>query len=118
MDGYGGGGAGARRGARREDPRQLLVPGQPCRGREHGRRAREPAREEVGRDLPGPGRLLDHGPPVVGAHLGTGGGDGAHDRPPTNAAATPTSSAPAAASMFVHICGRSRVVTTGSGGRP
>src|SRR5581483_7861444 len=77
---------------------------------ERRRRAGEAAGEEVGRDLPRPRRLLEHRPAVVRAGL--------RHRAPTNAAATPATIAPVAIAIVRHIRGRSRVVTTGSGGRP
>src|SRR4029079_11871841 len=69
------------------------------------------------RNLGLPHRLLEDRPVVVRPHLGAALGD-AHERPPRNASAVPTTVAAAASAVVFHSDGRSRVVTTGSGGRP
>ena len=87
---------------------ERLVAADPCCEAQNGRGAGQPAREEVGRDLRLPDRLLEHRPSVIGAHR----------EPPTKAATTPRTTAPAAIAAERYIPGRSRVVTTGSGGSP
>src|SRR5207253_2558221 len=50
--------------------------------------------------------------------LGVAARQRAHGRRPTNAAAAPARAVSAARAAFFHMSGRSRVVTTGSGGSP
>src|SRR2546423_27837 len=73
---------------------------------------RQASGEEVGGDVPLPDRLLEDGPSVVRPGLG------AHRLSPRNETTMAAAMARAAAPAAFHIDGRSRVVTTGSGGRP
>src|SRR5204863_6760464 len=91
--------------------REDVVSRDPRREGQRRRGAGEAAREEVRRDLRLPDRLLDDRAAVVRDGLG-------HPRPPTKAAATPATTAAPATNAAPHISPRSRVGTTGSGGRP
>src|SRR6476661_2323773 len=97
-----------------------MVTAKPSGQRQGGRGARHPAAEEVGGDEPPPHRLLQNGPVVVRPYLGARHHrllSGLHRRPPSTAMATAPASPRAALPAAFHIAGRSRVVTTGSGGR-
>ena len=129
-------------------PGQLAVAGQLGAGRQHRRRARQAAEEQVPGHVRGPPRrFLDHRAAVVGGELGVrhhaaarpggaGGRRGRHgrgrgpagrSRPGSSGPhfrrprprAMPAAASPAAARpTCFQMLGRSRVVTTGSGGRP
>ena len=121
--------ADQRPGQRREaaPPAQRPAPGHVGERRDAGGRARGAAEVQVERDVGHlPGGALEDRPPVVGAELGVGHHQPfaaarparAHRRPPRNAAATVAATVSAAAAAWRHMEGRSRVVTTGSGGSP
>ena len=98
---------------------QHRIAGDAGPGRQNRRCSGQTAAEEVPRYARLPHGRLDDGPPVVGGRLELGQELGLpHRRPPTNAATALPTSVNAAAAAAAHICGRSRVVTTGSGGRP
>src|SRR5690348_13424616 len=106
------------------------------RGRgERGRAPGQPAEEQVSRNVGSPHRLLQHRPAVVGAEVGlrhhlllaaaaalllaaAAAGADLHARPVTPTATAATAMPAAARAAWRHMRGRSRVVTTGSGGRP
>src|SRR5262249_35918542 len=96
-------------------PLQPPVPRHAGREAEHRRRAGDAAGEEVERDLRLPDRLLQDRAAVVRLE---GRGVALRHRDPTASAKTPAISAPAATTAVRHMSGRSRVVTTGSGGSP
>jgi len=120
----GGEEAGSPVGGRRGDQPAGAREGRPAGGgRGRGQHRGGPgqlAEEQVGGQvrLPPPGDLEDR-PTVVGPELGLGYlAYLAHGRRPAKAAATPATSSAAAPPAHRHSCGRSLVVTTGSGGRP
>src|ERR1700736_1638287 len=100
--------------------------GQVRRRGERGGAAGQPAQEQVAGDVWPPHRLLQHRPAVVGAEVGlrhhrllaAAAAAGLHARPATPTAMAATAMLAAARAAWRHMRGRSRVVTTGSGGRP
>src|SRR6266545_2824017 len=113
--------AGAQRAKRGQPPGAAQSrPAGEVRGGGHERGAGgEAAGEQVRRNVVPPHRRLDHRPPIVRLEAGhDASGSLAHCRRPRNAAATAAAMASAATPALRHIAGRSRVVTTGSGGRP
>jgi hypothetical protein len=136
------------RGAQLRPPRQHRPPRQGGAGGEDRRSARQPAGEQIAGDVGlRPGRWVDDrvavirpagmvvpscAPVIVAgarpraglaarAHvLRTVAGDTAvaHRRAPAKDSAAPANRPPAATPTRFHIAGRSRVVTTGSGGSP
>src|SRR6185312_1062805 len=110
------------------DPAQAGTSGAGGELGEHGRGARQAAAEQVQRDVGNlPGGLLEDRAAVVGREVrgrldgrGRHAGllTGAHRLPPTNAATTAATTPAAVSAARFHIAGRSRVVTTGSGGSP
>src|SRR6266568_5245942 len=101
--------------------------GQLRRCGERGRGAGQAAEEQVAGDVGSPHRFLQHRPAVVGAEVGlrhhlllaaAAAAAGLHARPATPTATAATAMLAAARAALRHMRGRSRVVTTGSGGRP
>src|SRR6266851_4637518 len=101
--------------------------GQLRRRGERGRAAGQPAEEQVAGDVGPPRRLFQHRPAVVGAELGlrhhlllaaAAAAARLHARPVTPTATAAMAMPAAARAALRHMRGRSRVVTTGSGGRP
>src|SRR5580704_14258664 len=92
---------------------------------ERGRAPGQPAEEQVAGDVGPPHRLLQHRPAVVGAEVGlrhhllladAAAAVGLHRRAPTPTATATAAMLAAARAAWRHMRGRSRVVTTGSGG--
>src|SRR5256714_7169763 len=100
--------------------------GQLRRCGERGRGAGQAAEEQVAGDVGPPHRLFQHRPTVVGAEVGlrhhlllaAAAAAGLHARPATPTAMAAAAMPAAARAALRHMRGRSRVVTTGSGGRP
>ena len=95
---------------------EAVVTCHPAGGDQEGGAGGDPPGEEVGRHVPLPHRPLHDRPPVVGADRVAVVGCDHRDRRPAKAATTPTTRVAAAALAARHMEGRSRVVTTGSGG--